>query len=433
MNPPSHSIAAEPAFRTPVRAWSRPRYLRQGLWVFLAVLAGAALWAALVDPYRVFRLVERPGFNMVKPRPDHDLAQIKLAAIDRLKPDALILGNSRVEVGLDPHHASWAEAGLNAYSLALPGVDIATSRAVLNDAYRITAVKRLVEGVEFLDFLVGPNESVPRLADGGMYSRLKLQHLRLKAALTLAGQTDAFMTLLAQRSEGPKSMTDRGFNPLLEYRKIARAEGYYAMFRQRLQENAQNYVKRPKTLQKRDGSKPSFEMLDEILGWARRHGTRVDLVIYPYHAQILELFRHLDMLPLFMDWKKQLAAQVQAARAAGTDVRLWDFSGYHAYACEAVPARGDKSSVVAHYWESGHFKKELGDLMLARMLRGAQVGENFGIALDAPDAVDSSPAFSAAARAACFEAYPGMAAEVESVLPAAAPARPPAVATVPKA
>jgi hypothetical protein len=46
---------------------------------------------------------------------------------------------------------------------------------------------------------------------------------------------------------------------------------------------------------------------------------------------------------------------------------LWDFSGYNDFSTEAVPAPGDKKSATRWYWESGHFKSSLGDLILARI------------------------------------------------------------------
>ena len=87
-------------------------------------------------------------------------------------------------------------------------------------------------------------------------------------------------------------------------------------------------------------------------------------------------------MPAFAAWKKRLV-EVVGSDEAGDNRRcaLWDFSGYHAHARESVPELGDKSSIVASYWEAGHFKHELGDRMLAQIFDHPDDG--FGVCLTA--------------------------------------------------
>ena len=58
---------------------------------------------------------------------------------------------------------------------------------------------------------------------------------------------------------------------------------------------------------------------------------------------------------------------------------MWDFSGVAPETLEAIPAKGDRKTQLTHYWEAGHFKKELGNLVIDRLL-GKQ--NDFGIKLD---------------------------------------------------
>jgi hypothetical protein len=60
-------------------------------------------------------------------------------------------------------------------------------------------------------------------------------------------------------------------------------------------------------------------------------------------------------------------------------VQVWDFSGISPETLEGIPEKGDRTIHLAHYWEAGHFKKELGDLIIDRLL-GKQ--SDFGIKLD---------------------------------------------------
>jgi hypothetical protein len=56
-----------------------------------------------------------------------------------------------------------------------------------------------------------------------------------------------------------------------------------------------------------------------------------------------------------------------AAAAGGTNVVVWDFSGYWAATTEAVPAAGDTSTRMTYYFESSHYTPALGQRMLDRM------------------------------------------------------------------
>ena len=44
------------------------------------------------------------------------------------------------------------------------------------------------------------------------------------------------------------------------------------------------------------------------------------------------------------------------------------FSGITPETLEAIPSAGDRRTHLRYYWESGHFKKELGDRAMARIL-----------------------------------------------------------------
>ena len=112
-----------------------------------------------------------------------------------------------------------------------------------------TASPRLVVvGLDFLDFRVDPSSDesftpTPANAD-------PIRELRERAAslLTLNALADSLATIKAQHEPYATSLTDAGFNPKRDYIGVARREGYFAMFRQRDQENALAYVRGPKSV-----------------------------------------------------------------------------------------------------------------------------------------------------------------------------------------
>jgi hypothetical protein len=66
-------------------------------------------------------------------------------------------------------------------------------------------------------------------------------------------------------------------------------------------------------------------------------------------------------------------------------IPLGDFSGYNSMTTEPVPPSGDTTSRMKWYWESSHYRKELGDLVLDRLLEyegtGRAIPVDFGILL----------------------------------------------------
>jgi hypothetical protein len=71
----------------------------------------------------------------------------------------------------------------------------------------------------------------------------------------------------------------------------------------------------------------------------------------------------------FEAWKRDLVKLVYGSSYPGkVAVKLWDFSGYDRYSTELAPEKGDRHTVVDWFWEPGHFKRALGNLMLRRVL-----------------------------------------------------------------
>lgn len=410
--------------------YSTQQYKRFLLQLALLTAAGAAAAVALVvcvDPYRLYGVLDRPGINHVKPQLKRYQKAIKTELALAAGADTLIVGNSRAEIGFDPQHPGFA-AGGSTYNLALAGTRLVSAREQLA-ALRAQGRRpvKLVVGVDFLDFLVDPR--APRAPTTiAPPDRLAELQWRLDTAFSIDSVIDSLATVRLQRVADPESMSARGFNPFYDYRKMARDEGYHALFQQRATDYAKRFGARAPALRDADGRGASdFAHLRAILTEAAADGAEVHLAIYPYHAQILALFEQAGMLPAFEEWKTMLAAEVGAIAAAagpGARLTLWDFSGYLPYQCEPIPARGDRKSKTAWYWEAGHFKSELGNVMLDRMFAqpAADGADGFGVRLSAP-LMEENQRRMARERASCAAAYPQLFQDAGVLMAGARPRR----------
>lgn len=325
----------------------------------------AGLLSVVVDPYGVFGLVNREGFNARKVRLSHSQFEIRSRNAARLHADAWILGNSRAEMGFDPQHPSFARAGVTAYNLAVPGEGGTTSLKFAQALAQEQTPKHIILGVDFFDFLVDPNRVQTPIKP---YEADALQDYlwTLRTVFSARSSMDALRTLALQNDPFAGYLTGQGFNTMRDYAKEVRVSGAHAMFMQRAQESSKVYARKPKSLELALGkSSESWEALQATLAIAQPGITKVDVIIYPYHAQIRWLMAEHGLDVVFDAWRERLVRTVEAeGNKSGVAMQVWDFSGFTPVHCEPIPPAKDRKTELNWYWEAGHFKKELGDRIL---------------------------------------------------------------------
>lgn len=361
-------------------------YLRHWLIALVVLLIGAVAFSWFADPYGLY-WPRVPGERKPYATTQGELVKPYLV-LDR-EARGLVLGNSRAEIGFDPDDSAWPAEYQPVYNLALPGSDLRAARRLFEHALAWRKPSALLIGLDFRDFLVGPDQvqREPAFAtrlllgpDGRPNNGRRLKQVEDHAATLVSLDTllRGLDTLRRQGDEGTDDLTAAGFNPLHEYPGFARNEGYFALFRQRDIDNIRSLSRYPRNLYARGTSSSApLEDLAAILSAARAHGIQVDLAIYPYHGHLLEIYRGLGYWPLFEDWKRDLTHLVESVGRGSA--RLWDFSGYHGYAREPVPPPGDRETTVPWYWEAGHFKPALGHKMLEAIYGSGEPG--FGVRL----------------------------------------------------
>lgn len=378
------------------------RYLTIWLAATGVLLLTTAAINLVVDPYGIFRLVDAKGLNQIKPQAGQQGAMTKAYQVLRVQPSGLILGNSRAEVGFDPAHFAWPEAAVPVYNLALPGTGTRTTLQYLQhllEAQKGNPPKVIVWGIDFMDFLTdrtthsnsGMADKKDRrlLAnpDGSRNPSRGLQQLRdgFEATFTLGALLDSISTLQAQQNPYSADLTSLGFNPMRDYMKITADEGYWAIFQQRNLENIKSYSNRPHDIFDASGAtSPALDDLRRVIKLCRQHGINLRLVIYPYHAHLLEIIQLTGHGKIFENWKRAVVhvAHTESISAGLAPIPLWDFSLFNEYTQSSVPAKGDKKTINKWYWEAGHFKRELGDRILEQILSEGSPYPELGVRLD---------------------------------------------------
>jgi hypothetical protein len=160
------------------------------------------------------------------------------------------------------------------------------------------------------------------------------------SALTIAYQRDPLLA---------RDITALGFDPVHEGHARARKMGYSGVFQQRTEITAREFSRWPRSI---PVTSASWGQLQAILWLCESRGGQAHLVIYPYHAQFLQLIKVDGRWPLYEQWKRTLVNVVDRAREGNENLTVWDFSGYHRYSTETIPKNEDNQIVS---WASAFF------------------------------------------------------------------------------
>ena len=367
------------------------RYLCMWAAIVFAMLLAVAMFNTVVDPYDVLGSVRVPGFNFVKPEAENRVRLTKPYQISRLQPRAVIVGTSRAEIGLDPENSSWPEAVRPVYNFGLPGANLATVNRELQVAGSSGRLKLAVILLDFENFLssdpdpdLTPDEN-QRMAVGAESQANAVPAVRrledtFLTTLTLTALEDSVLTVLRQHGKYTTDITPAGRWTEGAFQLAAASDGYYELFTQKEVDYARRAARAASSLAGGTDATPEIEIIRQMLDYCRVHGIRPILVIPPYHADLLEMFDKAGLWDRFEAWKiglvKLVYGSLDSREVTG---QLWDFSGYDRYSTEPVPEKGDRHTTVNWFWEPGHFKRALGDLLLKRVLDNEP--SDFGVEL----------------------------------------------------
>ncbi|WP_336728960.1 hypothetical protein [Achromobacter ruhlandii] len=350
----------------------------------LTALAAVGTFNLAVDPYSIYNAVSRPGFNAVKPEVTKHLRMAKAKSVSWTNPDALILGSSTAETGLDP---AGVPATRSAYNLGLSGANIYEVRRYYQHARSTGRIKRVILVVDLFMFNANlPNrpdfdERVLNVNADGAPNR-QISKLNLATLFSLDTTRASLATLQGQ--EQPNAFLPNGQLEWNYRSSHIQKFGYGGAFAY-----AETFIRdgsflpppaRAFSFTRADGY-DSIAELARIMDMASQDGADLTVVISPSHARLLESMQQLGLWNIFEDWKRRIVRT--AEKMSERKITIVDFSGYNSVTTEAVPPVDDKASVMHNYWDDFHFKKEIGDRILERIAKGPTpaVNDTFGVAL----------------------------------------------------
>jgi hypothetical protein len=334
-----------------------------------------------VDPYLMTGAARISSFNQYKVDISNYVRTSKKYHPLQRTHDVLLVGNSRIEMGLAPSHVCFTRADQRVYNLGLPGASVSLQLAFASNIILQQPIREVYLSLDFSDFAM--NSDIPPTASSAPQKNFpgSLQYypdgsrnpdfrrIRLldyyQALYSLDSLSSSLKTVLLQ-SVATADRDDQGFNPAYDFRLAALVEGPGALFEQKMASLGRSYSK-PHYIRYSNGRlAPSFDSLTEFLERAQASDIRVTLFTNPFHAQYWEMIRDKGLQDAYDDWLSSLIGLLR--QLDDTRFELWDFASDSDFIHETVPATGIKTDPLHWFWEPSHYRKELGDLMLDAML-----------------------------------------------------------------
>lgn len=350
----------------------------------LIATIGAFNW--FIDPYGMYWSPMFQGINERKTSASNRIRITKPYRVTQLKPQILIMGNSRVELGIDPNNELFANK--TTYNLSLAG---ATFHSQIDHIYHAMHENKNLEtilfGLDFFDFLVtetgNETDNTPTSYGHRVYSAqgwpaYKKKQIELFSLIfSLDGLKSSVQTIFLQSSFAD-NITALGFNDAQSYVNLTKTEGKVPLFSQKLAFVEDKLTQQAWRLESKEGSpiSPKFEKLAQLIKQAHKRNIELKLFINPYHYTYLQKINDLGHFELYLDWKKKLSTFM--GMKENRHISVIDFSGFNHFTTSA-PQLNEPFKPMQWYWEPAHYKRELGDEMLKRLYTEENI--RFGIEL----------------------------------------------------
>ncbi len=363
----------------------------------LLLLAAVAGGNALVDPFGIYRWVEIPGFNAAKPAIYHRVRLLKAYEVRRLRPDAVVLGSSRVHLGIRPSHPGWSQRFRRPYNLGFDGATTKEMYHYLVHAQAAGPLRQVLLGLDTYHLSQAPGSTRPGFDAALLLGEARWRNLPraiaadLKLLISAGTLRESLDTLLAQDGAEPLWLAADGqrlgevffrrpeesfqkFGPRHYFDEIDKLEVGF-----QLEWRIPAAPARPTSPASAPAVDPvnSLGYIAKILAYCRRHGIDLHIFLTPSHVHQLELSAATGAWPALEDGKRALVELVaaDARHHAGREpVPVWDFSGYSTVTTEPLPAPHSRAE-LNYYWDSSHFKDRVGDWVLDRLLGTAGAGQ----------------------------------------------------------
>ena len=352
------------------------RYIRFFALSFFLILLISGSVSYLLDPFGYFRLNGLRTTSLLGNRVWGGDRPAKALALPWLRPNTLLLGNSRVKLGFDVDDPDMQKYIGNAYNLAIGGATLDDINKFTSYALSYHVPSNIIIGLDFGQFARANRASIPTFMEhdttvmgriAGTLHRLSFALWAKNALMNAAGMS---YKTHSHYLNGSKNIVAKE-NHIRKHGSKARSQIIERIVATRITRDTYTLT-----------YKSRVDILNQLSGYACKNSIRVKLFISPPHIRQLLLLKIIGLQEQFYNWKRDLTHITEQYRAKGCNIDLVDFSGISEYTTEPFPPNGYSPTSPKWYWESNHYKPTLGKLIMHRLWDHNSAHHNFGASLN---------------------------------------------------
>ena len=334
----------------------------------LVLVVGVVSFNVLVDPYGIWQVYQKVGFNQYHTHRENFERVGKPVDVMRLKPRVIFVGSSRVKFGLDPEYYSELTGESHVYNSGVNGANIYVVRRLLEHAVlNCPDLKEVVLGLDFMMF----NEKWPN-QQGFDDAQLSKTHISKSNYLLTTFSVDALkasidcISLNRQERRTYDVRKDNGMGTdeqAFYYHRWGLATSLRDFTR-----SARDYSNDPGLYKDYRLSESYFDNLRKIVALCRERNIQLHVYISPIHALQSEGILVADSWDEYEKWKREVAKVVA----------YYDFSDYTEITTEMF------STERKYFWDTAHFKPYVGNMIIDRLFGGkTEIPNDFGVLVTA--------------------------------------------------
>lgn len=336
--------------------------------ITLLIMVFAVIINRVVDPFLLFGSSYIKMDEFKRPKVLSQERLMKAFAVKILKPNVVFLGTSRCAFSIDPNHIYLRRK--NTYNLCVDGASIYETFRYLQHA---SFFNKNLEALLFLDFLMfnendspvstGFKENYFAVDSNGQEQKMLSPYQFLISLETLKA---SFQTLLSQTSGNSHNLNGMRNQSFIE-KQIYNNKGP-KFFSPRVERNY--YQKYYNNFSTSSEGRSSLAVFEQLLEFCEKNNIKLTIIIPPTHARLLEVINEKKIWTNFENWKKNMLQITNRVfeKKSQEKFSIWDFSGYSKFTTESVSLLQSEKSQLRWFWESSHFKKNVGDLILSKVL-----------------------------------------------------------------
>lgn len=282
-------------------------------------------------------------------------------------PYTLLIGNSRIELGMPFEHPFYQDKPV--YNMGLPGAGITmqydyAKHAIANN----DSIKQIVIALDFLDFSSRANHINTQVdnsswrwrltSDDNAKSLTEKRHYyaeKMSLLFSLTAITDNIGTVFLQNNN-VNALSRFGFNDGKLYQFHVAAEGFGALYQQKAEELDNSLSNKQLVFAK---SSYHLNELDNFLDLLKQNNITVFLLINPYQKPYLDKIKQHQLDSHFIVWKQELASL-----AAQHQLMLFDYAIRSHLVNKVVSAQSRDAEDSPYFWEPAHYRPAFGSLIL---------------------------------------------------------------------